>query len=174
MHFLSPGETPPTMRLDRTDEEEKLILPSSATRESAHPLGSQPHSSPTRTPRFRRHNPGSDGIRARCYRHALLKRHHSLTALNITAQTDYPHPLTLAPRQYHHYHRPYILAIDINLCISIVHRKSVVQQRDVTLVSSPLYRPCSWYIYAIALVYSCGCGCARRRGARPSSSRPPA
>ena len=33
-HFLSPGETPPTMRLDRTDEEEKLVLPSSATRKA--------------------------------------------------------------------------------------------------------------------------------------------
>ncbi|KAI0091985.1 UPF0183-domain-containing protein [Irpex rosettiformis] len=31
-HFLSPGETPPTMRLDRTMEEEGLTLPSPATR----------------------------------------------------------------------------------------------------------------------------------------------
>ncbi|KAI0702874.1 UPF0183-domain-containing protein [Cytidiella melzeri] len=31
-HFLSPGETPPTMRLDRTMEEDGLTLPSPATR----------------------------------------------------------------------------------------------------------------------------------------------
>ncbi|GJE84192.1 UPF0183-domain-containing protein [Phanerochaete sordida] len=30
-HFLSPGETPPTMRLDRTDEEDGLTLPNSST-----------------------------------------------------------------------------------------------------------------------------------------------
>ncbi|KAJ3521106.1 hypothetical protein NM688_g9064 [Phlebia brevispora] len=31
-HFLSPGETPPQMQLDRTEEEQQLTLPSSATR----------------------------------------------------------------------------------------------------------------------------------------------
>jgi len=30
-HFLSPGETPPIMRLDRTDEEDGLTLPNSNT-----------------------------------------------------------------------------------------------------------------------------------------------
>jgi len=30
-HFLSPGESPPSMLLDRTDEEEGLTLPNSKT-----------------------------------------------------------------------------------------------------------------------------------------------
>ena len=30
-HFLSPGETPPSMLYDRTDDEEMLTLPNSTT-----------------------------------------------------------------------------------------------------------------------------------------------
>ncbi|THH02726.1 hypothetical protein EW026_g139 [Hermanssonia centrifuga] len=33
-HFLSPGETPPAMHLDRTDDEDGLTLQSSATRQA--------------------------------------------------------------------------------------------------------------------------------------------
>lgn len=34
-HFLSPRETPPSMLLDRTDEEDGVTLPSPATRMSS-------------------------------------------------------------------------------------------------------------------------------------------
>jgi hypothetical protein len=32
-HFLNPGETPPSMLYDRTDDEEMLTLPNSTTSE---------------------------------------------------------------------------------------------------------------------------------------------
>lgn len=35
-HFLQPGETPPSMLLDRTDDEEGVSLPSPTTREFSH------------------------------------------------------------------------------------------------------------------------------------------
>ncbi len=73
-HFIAPGEAPPSMILNRTDDEDGLQLPSSTTRKSHYLTTVFPLIRLRfRTIRVRRYHLGGYRIGASCGGDALLK-----------------------------------------------------------------------------------------------------
>jgi len=80
-HFLSPHESPPSMLLNRTDEEDNITLPSPTTREFFQSLFiiSPLMSLFLRPPWLRRHHFGGLRIITSCIRYVVLNIHGALS-----------------------------------------------------------------------------------------------